>query len=84
VLTACDVYDALVSDRVYRSAWDADRALELLRRDSGSAFDPHVVAALERVVGTAEEAPSWVARLADAPAPAPYFAEDAGSSRPRR
>lgn len=69
VLTACDVYDALVSDRVYRSAWPAERALELLRRDSGAAFDPQVVAALERVVGTAEVAPTWVARLADVTAP---------------
>jgi putative nucleotidyltransferase with HDIG domain len=69
VLTACDVYDALVSDRVYRSAWSAERALNLLERDSGTAFDPQVVAALGRVVGSAEEAPTWVARLADVTAP---------------
>jgi putative nucleotidyltransferase with HDIG domain len=69
VLTACDVYDALVSDRVYRSAWTPERALALLHSESGTAFDPVVVAALERVVGTAEEAPTWVARLADAAAP---------------
>jgi putative nucleotidyltransferase with HDIG domain len=69
VLTACDVYDALVSDRVYRSAWTSRRALELLHQDSGTAFDPQVVAALQRVVGPAEEAPGWVARLADAAAP---------------
>jgi putative nucleotidyltransferase with HDIG domain len=69
VLTACDVYDALVSDRVYRSAWPAERALALLHADSGTAFDPQVVAALERVVGPAEEAPTWVARLADVAAP---------------
>jgi putative nucleotidyltransferase with HDIG domain len=69
VLTACDVYDALVSDRVYRSAWSAERALDLLQRDSGTAFDPQVVAALERVVAGTEDAPSWVARLADVTAP---------------
>jgi HD-GYP domain-containing protein (c-di-GMP phosphodiesterase class II) len=70
ILTVCDVYDALVSDRVYRSAWPTDKALELLHEESGTAFDPAVVAALERVLGTAEEAPTWVARLAGA-APSP-------------
>ena len=56
VLAACDVYDALVSDRVYRAAWTPERALALLHDDAG--FDPAVVAALERVV-----APAWVAGL---------------------
>jgi putative nucleotidyltransferase with HDIG domain len=69
VLTACDVYDALVSDRVYRSAWPAERALALLRAESGTAFDPQVVAALERVLGAVDPAPGWVARLAEAAAP---------------
>jgi putative nucleotidyltransferase with HDIG domain len=69
VLTACDVYDALVSDRVYRAAWPAERALALLHQDTGTAFDPQVVAALERVVGPAADAPGWVARLAEAAAP---------------
>jgi putative nucleotidyltransferase with HDIG domain len=64
VLTACDVYDALVSDRVYRSAWTSERALALLHEDSGTGFDPKVVAALERVVTPREGAPSWVAGLA--------------------
>jgi HD-GYP domain-containing protein (c-di-GMP phosphodiesterase class II) len=70
ILTVCDVYDALVSDRVYRSAWPTDKALALLHEESGTAFDPDVVAALERVLGTAEAAPTWVARLAGA-APSP-------------
>src|SRR3954471_14603950 len=39
ILAACDVYDALVSDRVYREAWTAERALSLLREQAGSAFD---------------------------------------------
>ena len=50
VLTVCDVYDALVSDRVYRPAWSRERALGLLREESGAAFDPGCVAALERVL----------------------------------
>src|SRR4051794_12463275 len=35
VLTVCDVYDALVSHRVYRPAWTREEALSLLREESG-------------------------------------------------
>jgi HD-GYP domain-containing protein (c-di-GMP phosphodiesterase class II) len=55
ILTACDVYDALISKRVYRPAWTHDDAVALLRRESGTAFDERCVAALEHVV-TVEEA----------------------------
>ena len=53
ILAVCDVYDALVSDRVYRRAWSQDEALALLRRESGAAFDPRCVDALAEVVGAA-------------------------------
>ena len=52
ILTVCDVYDALVTKRVYREAWTHERAIGLLREESGSAFDPACVAALERVLGS--------------------------------
>jgi putative nucleotidyltransferase with HDIG domain len=68
ILAACDVYDALVSDRVYRAAWTPERALALLHDEAG--YDPRVVAALERVVTPQGDEPSWVAGLA-APASAP-------------
>jgi len=50
ILTVCDVYDALISKRVYRPAWAHEDAMALLRRESGTAFDARCVAALERVV----------------------------------
>jgi putative nucleotidyltransferase with HDIG domain len=50
VLTVCDVYDALVSPRVYRHAWTHEQALELMHKETGGAFDPRCVAALERVL----------------------------------
>jgi HD-GYP domain-containing protein (c-di-GMP phosphodiesterase class II) len=50
ILTVCDVYDALISKRVYRPAWKHDEAIALLRRDSDTAFDGRCVAALEQVV----------------------------------
>jgi putative nucleotidyltransferase with HDIG domain len=51
ILTVCDVYDALVSPRVYRPAWGHDDAIALLRQETGAAFDERCVAALEAVLG---------------------------------
>jgi HD-GYP domain-containing protein (c-di-GMP phosphodiesterase class II) len=50
IMAVCDVYDALLSQRVYRDAWSETAALELLRGQSGTAFDARCVAALERVL----------------------------------
>ena len=50
ILAVCDVFDALLSRRVYRPAWTLDKALELLSKESGTAFDPACVEALERVI----------------------------------
>ena len=51
ILTVCDVYDALVSSRVYRPAWSHEDAIALLRKETGAAFDERCVAALEAVLG---------------------------------
>ena len=59
ILAVCDVYDALVSDRVYRAAWTPERAFALLEEES-AAYDQTVVAALKRVTGPRS---SWVADL---------------------
>ena len=40
-----DVWDALCSDRPYRSAWSHDQARDYIRAQSGSHFDPKVVEA---------------------------------------
>jgi HD-GYP domain-containing protein (c-di-GMP phosphodiesterase class II) len=72
ILTVCDVYDALISKRVYRGAWAHEEAMELLHRETGAAFDERCVAALERVVAGAAGAPAgigWPAGLRE-PAPA--------------
>ena len=54
ILTVCDVYDALVSPRVYRVAWSNEAAVGLLHDEIGTAFDERCVAALERVLGREE------------------------------
>ncbi|MDO9355826.1 MAG: HD domain-containing protein [Solirubrobacteraceae bacterium] len=50
ILAVADVFDALTSHRPYRVAWPADRALEVIERESGSAFDPRCVEALRQVL----------------------------------
>jgi HD-GYP domain-containing protein (c-di-GMP phosphodiesterase class II) len=57
------VYDALVSPRVYRDAWSHDSALRLLHEESGTAFDPACVEALEKVLA---DVPAVQPRLAAA------------------
>jgi putative nucleotidyltransferase with HDIG domain len=50
ILAVCDVYDALISTRVYRAAWSHERALALLHDGASRQFDPRCVRALERVL----------------------------------
>jgi putative nucleotidyltransferase with HDIG domain len=50
IIGACDVYDALISPRVYRGAWPHDRAMKLLRGSAGRQFDERCIEALERVL----------------------------------
>jgi HD-GYP domain-containing protein (c-di-GMP phosphodiesterase class II) len=64
IITCCDAFDAMTTDRPYRSALSLDEAAEELRRNCGTQFDPDVVAALLHIVGvTASErsAPAQVA-----------------------
>lgn len=46
IAAVADVFDALTSDRPYRSAFSEADALELVRRDRGTKFDAPVVDAL--------------------------------------
>jgi putative nucleotidyltransferase with HDIG domain len=55
IMAVCDVFDALLSTRVYREAWALADALELLRRESGTSFDPACVEALERVLAREQD-----------------------------
>ncbi|MEO0854205.1 MAG: HD domain-containing phosphohydrolase, partial [Cyanobacteria bacterium J06648_11] len=47
IVALADVFDALASRRPYKEAWDLEDILELIRRDTGTHFDPKVVAAFE-------------------------------------
>ena len=43
IFAIVDVWDALTSDRPYRSAWSTKKALKYIKQQSASHFDPRVV-----------------------------------------
>ncbi len=43
IFSVVDVWDALCSDRPYRSAWPAEKVINYLESQSGRQFDPEVV-----------------------------------------
>jgi HD-GYP domain-containing protein (c-di-GMP phosphodiesterase class II) len=45
IVALADVYDALISKRVYKDSFSEEVALKLIREQSGKHFDPEVVAA---------------------------------------
>jgi putative nucleotidyltransferase with HDIG domain len=51
VISACDTFDAITTDRPYRSGRSAAEAIEELWRCAGTQLDPAVVAAVVAVVG---------------------------------
>ncbi|TCO83421.1 putative two-component system response regulator [Plasticicumulans lactativorans] len=46
IVAVADVFDALTSDRPYRAAWPVDDAIDYLRAQAGTLFDPACIAAL--------------------------------------
>jgi diguanylate cyclase (GGDEF)-like protein/putative nucleotidyltransferase with HDIG domain len=48
ILSAVDCFDALASDRQYRKALPLEQAIRIVSSESGKAFDPKVVAVLEK------------------------------------
>jgi len=62
IMAVADVWDALVSPRVYRGAWTPERAMALLVDESLTAFDARCVDALRRLTGVEPAQP--VARAA--------------------
>ncbi len=49
IITTCDYYDALTAERPYRGAMPREQALDIMRRDVGSAIDPECFEALEQL-----------------------------------
>ena len=50
IFSVIDVWDALTSDRPYRKAWTNERALEYIKAEIGTHFDPDVIEPFLKVV----------------------------------
>jgi len=42
IFAVIDVYEALTSDRPYRKAWSKEKAIEYIRDNAGTHFDPEI------------------------------------------
>jgi putative nucleotidyltransferase with HDIG domain len=51
IVTICDVFDAITSDRCYRGAQSSSKALEILNRGAGRKFDEQLVAEFVKCIG---------------------------------
>lgn len=49
IMAIADMYDALVNERVYKSAWTHEEAIDEIKKLDGTHFDPKVVSAFLHV-----------------------------------
>ena len=67
IIAAADIHNALTTDRPYRKAFSAERAIEIIEEMRGTDLDPDVADALLRVIGVASAETQAVDEI---PAPA--------------
>ena len=51
IIALADAYSAMTSDRTYRSALSKEKALEIIKQEAGSKWDPEVVDILVELKG---------------------------------
>ncbi len=51
VIAIADVYQALISDRPYHKAFTKSAAIEIIKKASGTQFDPRIVSVFLKVIG---------------------------------
>ncbi len=49
ITAVADVYDALISRRPYKKAFSDDKALEIMKKGSGSHFDPEIIKSFSKI-----------------------------------
>ncbi len=52
ITCVADVFDALTTDRPYRAGYPREKALAMMAKDAGRAFDPELFERFERVIRT--------------------------------
>jgi HD-GYP domain-containing protein (c-di-GMP phosphodiesterase class II) len=60
IVFVCDAWNAMTTDRSYRTALSDEEAMSELVGNAGTQFDPHVVAALAKVIEDGEPETSSV------------------------
>ncbi len=68
IMAVADVFDALVSKRCYKEAMSTDEAYKIIRKESGTHFDPVVA---EAFLGKQDEINAILAAFTDPEQPAP-------------
>ncbi len=71
IVTCCDSWNAMRTDRAYRKALAPEVALEELRANAGRQFDPHIVEVLTTIVGRTAETSKPAPAAAAIPQPSP-------------
>ena len=69
ICSICDVFDALVTARLYKPAWSVEEAVAELRRLSGKAFDPRLTEIFVAMVPTLDA--DLLAPSSEVPGPEP-------------
>ena len=72
LMAVADVYDALISPRVYKPTFTHETAIELIRQGSGEHFDPDIVDALLAVENEFKTIAAGVYETQPAPDPLPF------------
>jgi len=69
IISACDAFNAMTTDRSYRTALPVEVAISELHKNAGTQFAPEVVTALVAVV--TRDLPDWQLGLTETPVSAP-------------
>ena len=67
IMAIADVYDALISKRVYKPAFSHDKAMEIILQGRGSHFDPDVTDALVAIQQECQAIAAQHSKADDAP-----------------
>jgi len=52
IAALCDVFDALTSERPYKKAWPIEEAIQFIKDNAGSHFDPNMATKFIEIMPT--------------------------------